>query len=372
MATQSGAEAPSTATHSVHDELNNEEGLQRILRELCVPDAMHQALRAQGICCIADFAYAYSSTADLDSFATSKDEEFWTALQVTEPLHSMPMARLRRALVQSQIRVKAYENEMQRTEEPATQSSAPSASSAPPADSWVEHAPQRLDNDTVAKLVADFKEAYPGELLDSASTPSIRLLSMVHAWFKDPAQPRIKYIPWQFRMSQRQYTEIIEAKAHRIVRTEAQLISPALFDDTPMLSIAEVNICESWLQAKQRIFSNAIALCKGAHLAAGQQDMRAMHTGVEAWARTPQCEHRRDVGRRPQALAQHRNARGRARLQPRRSTARDDACARRHQHPHAGTAPRAYSTAGTARTACTARATERPQERHWQRRQRQP
>ena len=267
MATQSGAEAPSTAPHAVHDELNNEEGLQHILRELCVPAAMHQALRAQGICCIADFAYAYNSTADLDSFATSKDEEFWTALQVTEPLHSMPMARLRRALVQAQIRVKAYEMEMQRTEEPATQSFAPSSSTAPPADSWVEHAPQRLDNDTVAKLVADFKEAYPGELLDSASTPSIRLLSMVHAWFKDPAQPRIKYIPWQFRMSQRQYMEIIEAKAHRIVRTEAQLISTALFDDTPTFSIAEVNICESWLQAKQRIFSNAIALCQGAHLA---------------------------------------------------------------------------------------------------------
>ena len=268
MATQSGADAPGAAPHSAHDELNNEEGLQRILRELCVPSAMHQALRAQGICCIADFAYAYNSTADLDNFATSKDEEFWTALQVTEqPLHSMPMARLRRALVQAQIRVKAYEAERLRTEEPASQGSAPSSSTAPPADSWVEHAPQRLDNDTVARLTAEFKEAYPGELLDSSSTPSIRLLSMVHAWFKDPAQPRIKYIPWQFRMSQRQYTEIIEAKAHRIVRTEAQLISTALFDDTPTLSIAEININESWLQAKQRIFSNAIALCKGAHLA---------------------------------------------------------------------------------------------------------
>ncbi|CAE7837566.1 unnamed protein product, partial [Symbiodinium necroappetens] len=150
-----------------------------------------------------------------------------------------------RALVQAQIRVKAYEAERHRTEEPAPQSSAPSSSTAPPTDSWVEHAPQRLDNDTVAKLTAEFKEAYPGELLDSASTPSIRLLSMVYAWFKDPAQPRIKYIPWPFRMSQRQYTEIIEAKAHRIVRTEAQLISTALFDDTPTLSIAEVNINES-------------------------------------------------------------------------------------------------------------------------------
>ncbi|CAE7837445.1 unnamed protein product, partial [Symbiodinium necroappetens] len=246
MATQSGADVPGDAPHSAHNELNNEEGLQRILRELCVPPAMHQALRAQGICCIADFAYAYNSTADLDNFAASKDEEFWTALQVTEqPLHSMPMARLRRALVQAQIRVKAYEAERHRTEEPAPQSSAPSSSTAPPTDSWVEHAPQRLDNDTVAKLTAEFKEAYPGELLDSASTPSIRLLSMVYAWFKDPAQPRIKYIPLQFRMSQRQYTEIIEAKAHRIVRTEAQLISTALFDDTPTLSIAEVNINES-------------------------------------------------------------------------------------------------------------------------------
>ncbi|CAE7709675.1 unnamed protein product, partial [Symbiodinium necroappetens] len=168
MATQSGAEGPGDAPHSAHDELNNEEGLQRILRELCVPPAMHQALRAQGICCIADFAYAYNSAADLDNFATSKDEEFWTALQVTEqPLHSMPMARLRRALVQAQIRVKAYEAERHRAEEPAPQSSAPSSSTAPPTDSWVEHAPT------------------------------------------------------------------------------AQLISTALFDDTPTLSIAEVNINES-------------------------------------------------------------------------------------------------------------------------------
>ena len=55
------------------------------------------------------------------------------------------MARLRRALVQAQVRVKQYEAEAVRTAEPSTASaSAPPAGPAPAADAWVEHAPQRL------------------------------------------------------------------------------------------------------------------------------------------------------------------------------------------------------------------------------------
>ena len=79
--------------------------------------------------------------------------------------------------------------------------------------------------------------------------PSIRLFSLVNAWFRDPAKPCIKYVPWQFRMSQRQYTEIVEARARRVIRTEAQLISTALFDETPTIGVESPTINESWLGA---------------------------------------------------------------------------------------------------------------------------
>ena len=90
-----------------------------------------------------------------DSFAESMSEVFWASQGVTDPLHSRPMARLRRALVQAQLRVKQYEAEALRTPEPSTASA--SAPPAPSADAWVEHAPQRLDNDTVARMVTEFK-----------------------------------------------------------------------------------------------------------------------------------------------------------------------------------------------------------------------
>ena len=279
------AASGSTAPHAGNDELNNQEGLHRILDDLHLPEAIEQALHANGIACIADFAYAYYTTADLDSFAESMSEVFWASQGVTDPLHSRPMARLRRALVQAQVRVKQYEAEAVRTPEPSTASaSAPPAGPAPSAEAWVEHAPQRLDNDTVARMVTEFKEAYPGELLDSNAMPSIRLLSLVHAWFKDAATPRIKYVPRQYRMSQRQYTEIVEARAHRVIRTEAQLLSTALFDDTPTIGLESHIINASWLGARQRIFSNAIALCKGAHLAVLKAfDAKVLELCTQTW-----------------------------------------------------------------------------------------
>ena len=66
-------------------------------------------------------------------------------------------------------------------------------------------------------------------------------------------------------MSERQYQEIIEARTARTLRTEAQLISSALFDDTPEVSINHASLPAS-LARTQAIMRNAIALCKGAHL----------------------------------------------------------------------------------------------------------
>ena len=57
-----------------------------------------------------------------------------------------------------------------------------------------------------------------------------------------------------------------EARTARALRTEAQLISAALFDDTPHQSIDKGYLNPAWLSKTQRVFSNAIAMCGGAQL----------------------------------------------------------------------------------------------------------
>ena len=49
--------------------------------------------------------------------------------------------------------------------------------------SWAEHLP-KLTSERVSSLVETFKSNYPGELLDADTTPSIRLLSLVHEGLK--------------------------------------------------------------------------------------------------------------------------------------------------------------------------------------------
>ena len=59
----------------------------------------------------------------------------------------------------------------------------------------------------------------------------------------------------------------MEARASLALRTEAQLVSSALFDETPELSIERAHLSPAWLARTQQIFRNAIALCGGARLA---------------------------------------------------------------------------------------------------------
>ena len=78
-------------------------------------------------------------------------------------------------------------------------------------DCWAEHLPPKLTPETVETMRGTFILNYPGVLLDQDTMPSIRLLSIVRHSLK-PGQ-RIRWIPWQLRLSQKQYQEAMEAKA---------------------------------------------------------------------------------------------------------------------------------------------------------------
>ena len=136
-------------------------------------------------------------------------------------------------------------------------STAPPSSSATLATNvWAEHAPPRLDSEAVQRMPATFKANHPGEHLDSDCMPSIRLLSLVHLWFA----PRgiIKWVPWQLRMSQKQYQDLFEACTSRTLRTEAQLVSSALFDGTPELSLGNCPMYVTLLPEEMRRRRNAL------------------------------------------------------------------------------------------------------------------
>ncbi|CAE7689499.1 unnamed protein product, partial [Symbiodinium pilosum] len=142
-----------------------------------VPEPLQRALRDTGLCSVSDFAYAYLDPTDLSDFVTKQNQSLWEQLQVADPEHSPAVARLRRALDMSQSITRAQDAC------PASSAPAPSHSTAIATNVWAEHAPPRLDTEAVQRMQASFRSNYPGEHLDSDSTPSIRLLSLVHQWF---------------------------------------------------------------------------------------------------------------------------------------------------------------------------------------------
>ena len=169
-----------------------------LLTEVGVPQELQTALSDAGMVSIADFAYSYISTADLSSFIQNQPTQLWTNHGVTDPEHCLATARLRRALDKCKALTKAAD-----IAAPGQGSSSLGLLRSPAPNVWAEHAPPRLDNEAVQRMVEQFRNAYTSEHLDSDSMPSIRLLSLVHQWFKPHGA--IKWIPWQLRLSAKQY-----------------------------------------------------------------------------------------------------------------------------------------------------------------------
>ena len=127
----------------------------------------------------------------------------------------------------------------------------------------MEHVPPKLTQERIDELTKRFAEHYPGEILTSDSMPYIRLLSLVHEGLK----ARLTWVPWQYRLSAKQYQEIHEAKSHKPLRSEMQILTHAIVDDTPELSLDHRSLSPGWFLRCQTVFRNALALCNAAHLA---------------------------------------------------------------------------------------------------------
>ena len=119
------------------------EAFATLLTELQVPDALQEVVFDTGVTAISDFAYAYNSTAELSDFIAKQQQSLWDTLQVTDPEHCTPVARLRRALDKCKALTKMADS----SSSTASIASGPTATNA-----WAEHAPPRLDEAAVQRM----------------------------------------------------------------------------------------------------------------------------------------------------------------------------------------------------------------------------
>jgi len=108
-----------------------------------------------------------------------------------------------------------------------------------------------------------FEKNYPGEVLDPHSTPSIRLWSLVH---QQKINKVIKYIPIQLRLSEHQYSAMIETRSSKPLRSEIQLLSQLCWDYTPEMEITSVRFSRDWYHRTSTVLRNAYVLCGMCHL----------------------------------------------------------------------------------------------------------
>eukprot|EP00434_Breviolum_minutum_P043502 symbB.v1.2.038783.t1/scaffold6172.1/size20356/2 len=168
-----------------------------MLTELVVPSELQTWLKDEGFVTISDLVFTFATSTDGDSLLQKVPSTTWTKLGVDssleDPATTVAAGKLRRLLTQCRMVVQQLTATQQAT---AVQSTVATPLTQP---MWNELAPPRLTPEAVTQLMEQFATNYPGELLTSESTPSIRLLSVVYHTLK-PGQT-LKYIPWQIRMS---------------------------------------------------------------------------------------------------------------------------------------------------------------------------
>ena len=236
--------------------LESPSSLAQLLAEHQVHEHFVALITASGFTSVADFAWGFHVISDLDALLAQLSDE-QTADLGPDPPRSVHMARMRRCLDTAHT--------LMRASAPASACASAASALASQPNTWAEHLPPRLTPESVQQMQDTFRVNYPGELLDQDSMPSIRLLSLVHFSLK-PGQ-RLKWVPWQYRLSARQYQESIEAKSSKPIRTEAQILASAFFDDTPEMPVEHMRLSTAWLERIQQVFRNAWALCGAAHLA---------------------------------------------------------------------------------------------------------
>lgn len=146
----------------------------------------------------------------------------------------------------------------------ANAASAPVSESASAPSSWSETFPPKLTAQVVTEMKQKFKKHYPAEVLLPETTPSLRLLSLVH---HQKSKQEFRWVPWKYRLSQFNAEELSAAKPARMARTEGLQLHALLVDTPPELTIENGSMGMHALRQTFETFSYAMAMVELAHLA---------------------------------------------------------------------------------------------------------
>ena len=145
---------------------------------------------------------------------------------------------------------------------PAPNATSSDSASAP--SSWSETFPSKLTAQIVTEMKQRFRKHYPAEVLLPETTPSLRLLSLVH---HQKSKSEFRWVPWKYRLSQFKADELSSAKPTRMAKTEGLQLHALLVDTPPELTIENGSMGMHALRQTFETFSYAMAMVELAHLA---------------------------------------------------------------------------------------------------------
>ena len=105
-----------------------------------------------------------------------------------------------------------------------------SANQAASTSSWSESFAPKLDNQVIQQLKQQFLKNYPSEILDGATMPSTRLLSLVYHQIQ---KNHWAWIPWKFRMSVEKSEDLQSQRSSKQPKLEGLALHSLLLDEPP-------------------------------------------------------------------------------------------------------------------------------------------
>eukprot|EP00435_Cladocopium_sp_Y103_P018778 s4100_g4.t1 len=151
----------------------------------------------------------------------------------------------------------------------------PGAAPAASTTSWSESFAPKLDHQVIQQLKQQFLKNYPSEILDSASMPSTRLLSLVYH------QVQKGHWAWMgtFKAYSQQKSEDLQSqRSSKQPKLEGLSLHSLLLDEPPALEVSNSGMGLNAIRTLMDLHNVAVAMCRGAHLAnLKQYSHRFMH-----------------------------------------------------------------------------------------------
>jgi hypothetical protein len=223
--------------------------LEDILQTAGVDPAMANQLVADGW----TFSTFACCALDMQDFDKSLDEMMAGRQALTLLERSQLRAAFKACSTQASMDTKAPSGD-----------TAPSTTPAASTTSWSESFAPKLDNQIIQQLKQQFLKNYPSEILDGATMPSTRLLSLVYHQLQ---KNHCAWIPWKYRMSVEKSEDLQSQRSSKQPKMEGLALHSLLLDEPPALEVSNSGMGLNAIRTLMDLHNVAVAMCRGAHLA---------------------------------------------------------------------------------------------------------